>query len=140
MKRVQIARLQRAAKARKPGYLEACMKVGHIAGQFIMLEDSDHAAIADEFAIIKLKPPYPRRSDRIGQGEGTPGLGDALHSVLGPIGRRIKWPCMKGDGTIDLKPGSPCAKRVQKLNAAGSAIATAGKTIIQSAKTAIIGR
>jgi hypothetical protein len=120
--------------------LEACMKVGHIAGQFILLEDADHAAIADEFATVKRRPRLVMPGPITPQTVPPSGLGAALHSVLGPIGRRIKWPCMKGDGTTDLKPGSPCAKRVQKLNAAGAAVAAAGKTILQSAKTAIIGR
>jgi hypothetical protein len=44
-------------------------------------------------------------------------LGDAAHAILGPIGRAIHWPCLKGDGTTDLKPGSPCAKAIDKLNA-----------------------
>ena len=38
------------------------------------------------------------------------GLGDAIHKLAGPIGRAVHWPCLKGDGTTDLKPGSPCAK------------------------------
>jgi hypothetical protein len=45
------------------------------------------------------------------------GFGDRAHQVLGPIGRAIHWPCLKGDGTTDLKPGSPCDKLRQKLNA-----------------------
>jgi hypothetical protein len=44
------------------------------------------------------------------------GWGDKLHRVLGPIGRAIHWPCMKGDGTTDLKPGSPCDKGRTFLN------------------------
>jgi len=38
------------------------------------------------------------------------GMGERLHGVAGPIGRDVGWPCMKGDGTTDLKPNSPCAK------------------------------
>jgi len=43
-------------------------------------------------------------------GEGGPGLalGDKLHSLFGPIGKAIHWPCLKGDGTTDLKPASWC--------------------------------
>jgi hypothetical protein len=44
------------------------------------------------------------------------GLGDHAHQVLGPIGRAIGWPCMKGVGSTDLKPGSPCDKARTFLN------------------------
>ena len=47
---------------------------------------------------------------------GEPGLGDRAHRILGPIGRALHWPCLKGDGTIDLKPGSPCDKARNFLN------------------------
>jgi hypothetical protein len=44
------------------------------------------------------------------------GWGDALHRIAGPIGRALSWPCLKGDGTTDLKPGSPCANAKDKLD------------------------
>ena len=47
------------------------------------------------------------------------GLGDKLHRVAGPIGRAIGWPCLKGDGTTELKPGSPCDKARKLLNTIG---------------------
>jgi hypothetical protein len=53
------------------------------------------------------KPGDPRRL----------GIGDALHAIVGPIGRAIHWPCLKGDGTADLIPGSPCDQARQRLNA-----------------------
>ena len=48
------------------------------------------------------------KANRPKPGETPIGLGDKVHRVLGPVGALIRWPCMKGDGTIDLKPGSPC--------------------------------
>ena len=36
------------------------------------------------------------------------GLGDRVHAILGPLGKFIHWPCLKGDGTTDLKPKSLC--------------------------------
>jgi hypothetical protein len=44
------------------------------------------------------------------------GLGDCVHRIAGPIGRALKWPCLKGNGTTDLKPGSPCDKLKNALN------------------------
>jgi hypothetical protein len=43
-----------------------------------------------------------------GRSSQSEGWGDRLHKVLGPIGRAIHWPCLKGDGTTDLKPSSLC--------------------------------
>jgi hypothetical protein len=43
-------------------------------------------------------------------------LGDLIHSVAGPIGRAVRWPCLKGGGTTDLKPGSPCDRARRALN------------------------
>ena len=45
-----------------------------------------------------------------------PGWGDRLHNVLGPIGEAINWPCMKGDGTTDLKPATLCFYLRQTFN------------------------
>ncbi len=47
----------------------------------------------------------------------VPGLGDRVHQLAGPIGRAIHWPCLKGDGSTDLIPGSPCDKLKRMLNA-----------------------
>ena len=44
------------------------------------------------------------------------GLGDRVHAIAGPIGRAIGWPCLKGDGSTDLKPGSPCDRARNFLN------------------------
>ena len=44
------------------------------------------------------------------------GLGDLVHQIAGPIGRALHWPCLKGDGTTDLKPNSLCDRFRQKLN------------------------
>lgn len=55
MKTVHLGRLQRAAASRKPGYLEAHIKVGApvtIFGQpFYRLTDADYLAIRKEFAL-----------------------------------------------------------------------------------------
>lgn len=42
------------------------------------------------------------------------GLGDALHSILKPVARLLRSPCLGPDGK--LRPESPCGKRVTKLN------------------------
>ena len=119
---IHMGRLQTAAAARKPGYIDAHMKAGKIVQirgiPFVQLGDADYTAIGKEFALpVKgrdgspSRPPAPPTA-----APATGGLGDAIHKVAGPIGRAIKWPCMKGDGTTDLKPGSPCDRARKLLN------------------------
>jgi hypothetical protein len=117
MKIVHVGRLQKAAAARKPGYLDAHMKRGQVVQirgmPFVQLSDQDYAAIGEEFALMK-KPlvtsvPFVPKA----------GLGDTIHKVAGPIGRAIKWPCVKKDGTTDLIPGSPCDRARKLLNKIG---------------------
>jgi hypothetical protein len=110
---VHIGRLERAVPSRKPGVREAYMKAGKIVqirGQpFVQLSDADYQAIRKEFALASseaLNIPFVPK----------PGIGDAIHKVAGPIGRAIKWPCMKHDGTTDLIPGSPCDRARKLLN------------------------
>jgi hypothetical protein len=61
-------------------------------------------------------------NDAATAGNGVPalplekGLGDALHEKFGPIGKAIHWPCLKGDGTTDLKPRSLCNYMRQTFN------------------------
>jgi len=128
-----MGRLQTAAAARKPGYIDAHMKAGKIVQirgmPFMQLSDPDYSAIGKQFALVHrrlsstasgaslvssvssaVKPPAPKASSAGG------GLGDAIHKVAGPIGRAIKWPCMKHDGTTDLIPGSPCDRARKLLN------------------------
>jgi len=78
-------------------------------GQEVSLTDEQHASLL-----------HPPGETPAGTG-GTPvppgiGLGDAVHKVLGPIGKAINWPCLKGNGTTDLKAGSPCDKVKNLLN------------------------
>lgn len=116
---VHIGRLTAAAKNRKPGVIEAYNKVGKavvIRGQpFLQLSDADYQAIRAQFALVK-----PASTVIIPAKMSTPPpgfrLGDAIHKVAGPVGRAIKWPCMKGDGTINLKAGSPCDRARKLLN------------------------
>jgi hypothetical protein len=116
---VHVGHLQKAAVARKPSYLDAHMKVGKIVQirgtPFVQLSDADYTAIGKEFALMK-KPAVvvPQSAPKPAIPAG--GLGDAIHKVAGPIGRAIKWPCMKGDGTTDLKPDSPCDRARKLLN------------------------
>ena len=144
MKTIHIGRLQRAAANREPGYVEAHMKVGkqvQFFGQpFVQINDADYAAIGKQFnpswgktqqtpgptpgaSPPKIAPPVgmtPRARNLPFPGASIPkpglGLGDVIHKVAGPIGRAINWPCMKGDNTTDLKPGSPCDKLRQAAN------------------------
>jgi hypothetical protein len=130
MKRALISHLHAAAKERGPGYLEACLKAGRISrdGQWVIFTDQAHAQIRKK---LNPNPPKPKsisfgrailrgaviKSIRhfasipfVNQTANKIGLGDLIHKLAGPVGRAIHWPCMKGDGTTDLKPGSPCAK------------------------------
>jgi hypothetical protein len=99
---VHLKHLEQIAQSRPPGYLEAIRAAGTLSpdGQRLFLDDATHAQLR-----AKYNP-----SAKIG-------LGDLVHRVAGPIGRAIRWPCMKGDGSNDLKPGSPCAKAREALNA-----------------------
>ncbi len=92
-----LASLQRTAKRRKPGYLERCLELGQLdpVTETVHFTPEAWLKIRHQFKI---------------------GLGDAIHRVAGPIGRALRWPCMKGDGTLDLKPGSPCDRARNRLN------------------------
>jgi hypothetical protein len=41
-------------------------------------------------------------------------LGDKIESLVKPIAKALKLPCLDGKGK--LKPSSPCAKRRDKIN------------------------
>jgi hypothetical protein len=93
--RQPIAGFKKIGLKRKPGYFEACLAAGTVVGDELELTPEAFAAIRQEF---------------------DPGLGDRIHALFGPIGQAIGWPCLKGDGTTDLKPDSLCAKIREKLN------------------------
>jgi hypothetical protein len=115
---IPLKKVRAAAPARQPGYLEECLRTGKVTGtgQAQLIEFTP-----EQFADIRRRfnPSYGAdRSDKSDPSDPSDkkGLGDALHRVAGPIGRAIHWPCMKGDGTTDLKPGSPCDKLRGTLN------------------------
>jgi hypothetical protein len=93
-----ITSLRATALKRGPGYLDYCIKVAKVTG-------SGDATLCEftpeQFADIRKR---------------FPGLGDKVHAVAGVIGAATAWPCMKGDGTTDLKPGSPCDRAKNFLN------------------------
>lgn len=101
--RIRISRIRAIAPLKKSGYEEALMSAGKLVagGEFLRISREDYERIGAQFATeispAKSVPP------------GT-GLGDLVHKLAGPIGRAVKFPCMKGDGSTELKPGSPCAK------------------------------
>ncbi len=101
-----MSSLAQTALRRKPGYLDACLRLGKVtgAGESQLVEFTP-----EQFADI-------RRTFQISNLKSKTGLGDRVHQVLGPIGQAIHWPCLKGDGTTDLKPGSPCDKTKNFLN------------------------
>jgi len=92
-----LASLKKTARHRKPGYLQRCLQLGQLdpERQFVHFTPENWMKIRQEFKL---------------------GLGDAIHAIAGPVGRALRWPCMKGDGTIDLKPGSPCDRARNGLN------------------------
>ncbi len=105
-----LASLKATAARRKPGYLDACLSLGQLdqSAGMVKFTPENWLKIRQEFALPKapVASAVPK----------TVGLGDAIHKVAGPIGRRLKWPCLKGDGTTNLKPGSPCDKARKLLN------------------------
>jgi hypothetical protein len=116
MKTVHIFRIQKAALARKPGYIEAVQKVGKpitIRGQpFVQFSDADHAALATTFAIVK---PVIVPSSPLPPSPEPFGLGDAIHKVALPIARALKLDCID-PATRQPKPDSKCAQRRAALN------------------------
>ena len=92
-----LTSLQRTAKRRKPGYLERCLALGQLdpVTQTVHFTPEAWLKIRREFKL---------------------GLGDAIHAIAGPIGRALRWPCMKGDGSLELKPGSPCERARNGMN------------------------
>jgi hypothetical protein len=107
-----LKKIHDAAPARQPGYLDECLRAGKVtgagAGALIEFTPEQFAAIRRQFALSDKSDPSDLSDKK--------GLGDRLHQIAGPIGRAIHWPCMKGDGTTDLKPGSPCDKTRTFLN------------------------
>jgi len=98
-----LASLKKRAQYRKPGYLEQCLQLGQLdeATQMVRFTPKAWLKIREEFKL---------------------GLGDAIHAIAGPIGRAIHWPCLKGDGTTELKSGSPCERARSRLNTVGETL------------------
>ena len=119
MERALISDIHKVAPHRGTGYLEACMKAGKLSDDKLWLEfdDAAHAELRQRFNPGAVAA---QRSGAVAVGavpqRGGLRLGDKLHSILGPIGRAVNWPCLKGDGTTDLKPGSPCDNAKNALN------------------------
>jgi hypothetical protein len=99
-----LSSLKKTAGQRKPGYLEECLRVGKVSGtsgaDMVEFTPDQHAYLRSRFSLEPAKG----------------GWGDAVHRIAGPIGRAIHWPCMKGDGTTELKAGSPCDRARNLLN------------------------
>jgi hypothetical protein len=139
VRRARITTLHAVAKTRREGFLEACYKSGRVTsdGLWIIWDDDTHAQLRRQF---NPNPPSPisgraRRRRTLTSGLSfrpairrfisipfvdesltRVGLGDLIHKFAGPVGRAIHWPCMKGNGSTDLKPGSPCAKARELAN------------------------
>jgi hypothetical protein len=107
-----LAKIHAAAPARRPGYFSECLRLGKVTGEgasaLIELTPAQFSDIRRRFTLSD-KSDSSDLSDK-------KGLGNAVHRVAGPIGRALHWPCMKGDGTTDLRPGSPCDKARTTLN------------------------
>jgi hypothetical protein len=58
--------------------------------------------------------------DELSKEHSTTGLGDLVHKIAGPIGKKIHWPCNERDAeghpTTELRANSPCAKARAALN------------------------
>jgi hypothetical protein len=131
---VHIGRLQIAAKSRKPGVVEAYMKVGktvEIGGQpFVQLSDADYQAIRAQFALAPSSIPVgqdsvapskksalatPKTRPPIVQTRKKLGLGDMVAKIATPIAKALNMDCID-KATGQLKPESPCAQRKAALN------------------------
>jgi len=124
---VHMGRLQTAAAARKPGYLDAHMKVGKIVQirgvPFVQLSDQDYSAIGKQFALAAPPPSGPASglsptvlsAKPIVQARRKFGLGDLVAKVATPIARALNLDCIDKT-TGQLKPESGCAQRKAALN------------------------
>ena len=119
MKQVRLSQIRLLAPLKKPGYLEASLATGKPTrgGQWLTFTDEDYEKLGREYATQAApRATHAPRARHNSQSthqipfQAKRGLGDAIHAVAGPIGKAIGWPCLKGDGTTDLKPDSLCAK------------------------------
>src|SRR5258708_960907 len=106
-----LEQMKLVAINRPKGYLDECMRLGKLSANESMLTFTPAA-----FIDIRNRFPETIKTRVINPSIENVGLGDRLHKAFGPIGRAIHWPCMKGDGTTDLKPSSPCDKGRTLLN------------------------
>lgn len=110
-------RLKQTARRRKPGYLAACLELGKLDEKTGLV-----AFNAEAWMQIRQKYAMPKKPCNLAtipeklRAKKPLGLGDAIHKIAGPIGRAINWPCVKDDGTTDLKPGSPCDQLREAAN------------------------
>jgi hypothetical protein len=113
MKRATIEHLHAVAQERKSGYLEACLREGKVSsdGRWVHFTDEAHARLRQQYNPDSLSVSRWRQ-----RGGARAALGDIIHKIAGPIGRAVRWPCLKGDGTTELKPGSPCDRARRALN------------------------
>ncbi len=106
MLRVRLAEVRGHGAARPDGYAAALEAAGTVEPDGVWLRVG-----AAELEAVK---------QRFGVDTCQPGLGDLVHSVAGPVGKLLHWPCNERlpDGTVtaELRPGSPCAKMRERLN------------------------
>ena len=91
-----LTSLQAKASLRKPGYLDACLKLGKLdpVTGYVSFTPGAWQTIRTQYAL---------------------GLGDAIHKVAGPIGQALNPDCLDKQ-TGALKPGTPCQQREAALN------------------------
>lgn len=100
MKFCSVKTLREIAKVRGQAYLDDCLRTGRLEGGVVYWDEEPFAALQAKWKEVDQRE----------------GWGDRLHRFFGPIGRVIHWPCMKGDGSTDLIPGSPCDQNRKILN------------------------
>lgn len=132
---VHVGRMQLAAASRKPGFVEAYMKVGKVVQRagapFIQLSDADYQGIRKQFAMapaaapvistaktaapITPQKPFVKQAGPIVQQRRKFGLGDLVAKVATPIAKALNMDCVDKT-TGQLKPDSDCAQRKAALN------------------------
>ena len=104
----------------KAGFAEECRRLGKpvaaTSGGAVILTDAQWADVHARFAIKAEGGRQNAEPRPVSLQPSAFKLGDAMHRLAGPIGRALGWPCLKGDGSTDLKPGSPCDKLRSALN------------------------
>ncbi len=88
-------------------------KIHALSGDYA-LELYEAGSMAGDYLIIPMRDAVELKR-RYGQKSKMRGLGDLIHKIAAPIAKVLKLSCID-KATGKLKPQSPCAKRMERMN------------------------